>query len=158
MANNKAAEFLHKVISDEALRARLADKDPAQAAELAAEHGYEVTGDELIAAKKELCRSDSAEVVELDLADMDNAAGGSRDWVTQGCAATVEYGSACWSNDNCLLLDVTYTHAPSYYKCENCGNTMFRDKSYVDHGMPKIRYQCPNCGAERIEIPPHSLK
>ena len=52
MANNKAAEFLSKVLSDEALRARLADMAPAQAAEAAAELGYEVTEEELIEAKE----------------------------------------------------------------------------------------------------------
>ena len=80
MVNNKAAEFLNKVLSDEALKARLADKTPAQAVELAAELGYEVTDEELIASEKELRRQSSPEVVELDLDDMDKAAGGSRDW------------------------------------------------------------------------------
>lgn len=71
MANNKAAEFLNKVLADEALKARLADKSPAQAVELAAELGYEVTEEELIAAEKELSKQNSPEVVELDLEDMD---------------------------------------------------------------------------------------
>ncbi|MBO6229441.1 MAG: Nif11 family protein [Ruminiclostridium sp.] len=78
--NNKAAEFLKKVISDEALKVRLAGKAPAQAAAVAAELGFEVTEDELLAAEKELraqSKKSSAEVVELDTEDMDRAAGGS---------------------------------------------------------------------------------
>ncbi|MBO6229440.1 MAG: Nif11-like leader peptide family natural product precursor [Ruminiclostridium sp.] len=118
MANNNAAkEFLNKVISDEALKVRLADKTPAQAAEVAAELGYEATAEELIAAEKEL-RAQSApsdaQVVELDLEDMDRAAGGARDWAEQGCAATVEAGSLCWSNDSCIISDVIYINSPVY--------------------------------------------
>ena len=158
MTNNKAAEFLNKVLSDEELKARLVDKSPVQAVELAAELGYEVTEEELIAAEKELRKQKSPEVVELDLEDMDKAAGGSRDWATQGCAATVEEGSWCWGNDFCFLTNVTYIHRPTSIKCSNCGAAMYHDESYVDHGMPKIRYKCPGCGAEKIEIPPHSLK
>ncbi|MBP3793877.1 MAG: Nif11 family protein [Ruminococcus sp.] len=147
MANNKAAEFLNKVLSDEELKAQLADKTPAQAAELAAELGYEVTEDELIAAEKELRKQNSSEVVELDLEDMDKAAGGSRDWATQGCAATVEAGSFCWGNDYCILASVTYDHAPSYNKCPKCGNTMYFEKSTSKHGW-KSHYICPKCGTK----------
>ena len=109
-------------------------------------------------AREELRKQNSPEVVELDLDDMDKAAGGSRDWATQGCAATVEEGSWCWGNDFCFLTNVTYIHRPTSIKCPNCGAAMYHDESYVDHGMPKIRYKCPGCGAEKIEIPPHSLK
>ena len=147
MANNKAAEFLNKVLSDEELKAQLADKAPAQAVELAAELGYEVTEEELIAAEKELRKQNSPEVVELDLDDMDKAAGGSRDWATQGCAATVEAGSFCWGNDYCVLAYVTYDHAPSYNKCPKCGNTMYFEKSTSKHGW-KSHYICPKCGTK----------
>ena len=123
MANNTAAEFLNKVLSDEALKARLADKTPAQAVELAAELGYEVTDEELIAAEKELRRQSSPEVVELDLDDMDKAAGGRRDWAAQGCAATVEEGSWCWGSDFCFLANVTYIHRPTSIKCPSCGGS-----------------------------------
>ena len=146
--NNKAAEFLSKVFSDEALRARLADKSPAQAAELAAELGYEVTEEELIAAEKELRRQNSPEVVELDLEDMDKAAGGSRDWATQGCAATVEAGSSCWGTDYCVFAFVTYTHTPSSHNCPNCGSMMYFDKTTSKHRVAKAHYVCPKCGAE----------
>ena len=144
--NNKAAEFLSKVFSDEALRARLADMAPAQAAEVAAELGYEVTEEELIAAEQELRRQDSPEIVELDLEDMDKAAGGSRDWATQGCAATVEAGSSCWGTDYCVFAFVTYSRSPSSFKCPNCGNTMYLDKTTAKRGVAKAYYMCPRCG------------
>ena len=148
MAGNKAEEFLGKVLSDEALRARLADKAPAQAAEVAAELGYEVTEEELIEAKKELCRQNSPEVVELDLEDMDKAAGGSRDWAAQGCAATAEAGSSCWETDYCIFAFVTYTHTPSSHNCPKCGSMMYFDKTTAKRGVAKAHFICPKCGAE----------
>ncbi|MBQ9251295.1 MAG: Nif11-like leader peptide family natural product precursor [Clostridia bacterium] len=145
MANNAATEFLKKVLSDEALRARVADL--AQAVAVAAELGFEVTEEELVTAKKEFCRQNSAEVVELDEADMDRAAGGSRDWIKQGCAATVEAGSRCWSNDFCIILNVEYSHEPTCEECPKCGNAMCYN-GYTTKGGAKAHYICPNCGTE----------
>ena len=46
---------------------------------------------------------------KLDLNELDAISGGAdRDWVKEGCAATVEIGSWCWSNDHCVMFDVTY--------------------------------------------------
>ena len=151
MANNKAAEFLNKVLADEELKAQLADKAPAQAVELAAELGYEVTEEELIAAEKELRKLNSPEVVELDLEDMDKAAGGSRDWATQGCAATVEAGSWCWATDSCFLASVTYTNAPVAVKCPNCGSSMYHAKTTTYYGDRVRYYKCPSCGKETTD-------
>ena len=52
-------------------------------------------------------RSDRSE--KLDLEELDAISGGEhRDWVKDGCAATCEEGSWCWSNDKCQVWDVTY--------------------------------------------------
>ncbi|MBQ9251294.1 MAG: Nif11-like leader peptide family natural product precursor [Clostridia bacterium] len=75
MENHHAAtEFLKKVLSDEALKTRVAD--PSQAVAVAAELGYEITEEELISAEKELRKQENAEVVELNEENMDQAAGG----------------------------------------------------------------------------------
>ena len=45
----------------------------------------------------------------LDLDELDAVSGGAdRDWAKDGCAATCEWQSWCWSNDNCIQFDVTY--------------------------------------------------
>ena len=45
----------------------------------------------------------------LDLNELDAVSGGAdRDWEKDGCAATCEWQSWCWSNDNCIQFDVTY--------------------------------------------------
>ncbi len=99
MENSKAAEFLNKVLSDEKLKAQLADKTPAQTVELAAELGYEVTEEELIAAEKELRKQNSPEVVELDLDDMDKAAGGKM-WLAENASDGHEMGCILFYHDH----------------------------------------------------------
>ena len=99
MANNKAAEFLNKVLSDEKLKAQLADKAPAQAAEVAAELGYNVTAEEIAAAEKELRKQNSPEVIELDLDDMDKAAGGKM-WLAENASDGHEMGCILFYHDH----------------------------------------------------------
>ena len=51
---------------------------------------------------------------ELSLDELEAVSGGAdRDWLTSGCAATVEPGSWCDSNDMCHVWDVTYDHIPT---------------------------------------------
>ena len=71
---------------------------------------------------------------KLDLNELDAVAGGARDYAKEGCAATVEVGSWCWSNDHCMHWDVTYVNLWSVCpdlqphefvngKCRRCGIT-----------------------------------
>ena len=53
------------------------------------------------------------------------SAGEDRDWLRDGCAATVEGGSDCWGTDKCGLLPVTYKHAPTRHKCSVCGGILY---------------------------------
>ena len=99
MANSKAEEFMNKVLSDETLKAQLADKAPAQAAEVAAELGYNVTAEEIAAAEKELRKQNSPEVVELDLDDMDKAAGGKM-WLAENASDGHEMGCILFYHDH----------------------------------------------------------
>ena len=48
---------------------------------------------------------------KLDLKELDEVSGGyDRDWLKDGCAATCDRDSWCWSNDQCAVWDVTYNH------------------------------------------------
>ena len=52
-------------------------------------------------------RSNQSE--KLDLDELEAVSGDAdRDWKKDGCAATSEPDSRCWSNDQCLIWDVTY--------------------------------------------------
>ena len=64
---------------------------------------------ERVYAELENHRSNKSEL--LDLEELDAVSGGSfRDWVKDGCAATCEEGSWCWSNDRCAAFEVLYEH------------------------------------------------
>ena len=77
---------------------------------------------------------------ELSLDELETISGGEdRDWLIDGCAATVEPGSWCGSNDACIIWDVTYDHQPREF-CA-CGGIM-----YYTFGTTK--FKCISCGKE----------
>ena len=86
---------LLKANSEEEVKALLGD----QATEEEASHVWQ---------EIERCRpAEGLEAVDDD--ELDAVSGGAdRDFLTQGCSATVEYGSHCWSDDSCSIWDVTY--------------------------------------------------
>ena len=58
---------------------------------------------------QEIQRHRSMQSERLDLNELDAVNGGAaRDWPTEGCAATCEESSWCWSNDACSIFDVVY--------------------------------------------------
>ena len=78
---------------------------------------------------------------ELSLDELETISGGAdRDWLIDGCAATVEPGSWCGSNDACCIWDVTYDHQPREF-C-SCGGIM-----YYTFGTTK--FKCISCGKEK---------
>ena len=84
-------------------------------------------------------RRPAATKTSLDDEELESVAGGAdRDFSSDGCAATVEEGSWCGSNDYCNLFDVTYTN---FDPCPQGGN----------HEWTKVRgtlRRCAKCGAE----------
>ena len=80
---------------------------------------------------------------ELSVEELEAVSGGAdRDWITDGCAATVEYGSWCWSNDACGLDDVTYSHKPQKDLCPTCKINLYICDSTTKQEVLK----CPRCG------------
>lgn len=94
---------------------------------------------------------------ELSLDELEAVSGGAdRDWVADGCAATVEYDSWCGSNDMCYWIDVTYDHEPTSYLCPKCGQHMYlHEREYIGNlGSGPIyvnMYRCKFCGCIRSE-------
>ena len=76
---------------------------------------------------------------KLDLDELDSVSGGAdRDWKRDGCAATCEENSWCWSNDKCEIWDVTYDnffvccpdghdHVYAWDVCTRCGHARLSD-------------------------------
>ena len=80
---------------------------------------------------------------ELSLDELEAVSGGSdRDWITDGCAATVEPDSYCGSSDSCLCWDVTYEHEPMSDRCEMCGTPLYIEKNRIYY----VIYRCKKCG------------
>ena len=85
---------------------------------------------------------------ELSLDELEAVSGGAdRNWVTDGCAATVEYGSRCDSNDKCIYWDVTYDFQPTSTLCPNCGQNMYLQNT-INHSSTEFeeQYRCKFCG------------
>ena len=83
---------------------------------------------------------------ELSLDELEAVSGGSdRNWLTQGCSATVEIGSWCWSDDTCHRIDVTYDNLPSHI-CSICGGIVVRNL----YGYGSWKYDCIKCGDSAI--------
>ena len=81
---------------------------------------------------KEIENHQGSKSEKLDLEELEAVSGGARDWVKDGCAATCEVGSWCWSNDHCAIFDVQYDnfwatcpdgheHTPENCVCTRCG-------------------------------------
>ncbi|WP_034451095.1 hypothetical protein [Butyrivibrio sp. AE2032] len=80
---------------------------------------------------------------ELSAEELEAISGGAdRDWLTDGCAATVEYGSSCWSDDACHSREVTYLHKPGRYLCPTCKINLYISESTTKREV----YKCPRCG------------
>ena len=101
-------------------------------------------------------KSFDSEQRETDLSgdELEAVSGGAdRDWTKDGCAATVEPGSWCRSNDKCSWFSVTYDNAPENEKCSKCGSYMYIYKSTTVRAGGESRvfdyYRCPKCGNEK---------
>ena len=90
---------------------------------------------------------------ELSLDELEAVSGGAdRNWVTEGCAATVEYGSWCDSNDRCIYWDVTYDFQPTPTLCPNCGKNMYLQNTIHVGGLEyEDQYRCKFCGCVKSD-------
>jgi hypothetical protein len=88
---------------------------------------------------------------ELSLDELEAVAGGEdRDWLRDGCAATVEAGSDCYGTDMCGLFPVTYEHRPTRHKCSVCGGILYSNGATGGGFFEELvyHYKCASCGAQ----------
>ena len=82
---------------------------------------------------QEVEKHNSAKSEKLDLNELDAISGGAdRDWQTEGCAATCEENSWCWSNDRCEIWDVTYCHF--WFTCPDGHEHVYKDGKCIRCG------------------------
>ena len=108
---------------------------------------------------------------ELSMDELDAVSGGvtTRNWQTDGCAATVEAGSDCWGTDGgCLAINISYTGVSESDRCRvrTTGPCKYEEvgyeenQTYVPQDMQDLGYkpriipttyeQCIYCGRRRI--------
>ena len=101
-----------------------------EAAALVKADGQRLTREDAEHLWAEIAKSREQDGRELSTEELDAVAGGAdRNWVTEDCAATVEFRSFCISNDNCIWRDVTYDYGPTGTLCPNCGQNMYLHNS-----------------------------
>lgn len=130
-------------ISNE-LRSKLnAAKNIGEVTEIVRAAGQEITEEEVTHIWSEITRHREQDGKELPLDELEAVSGGAdRDWLTDGCAATVEAGSWCGSNDSCAVWSVTYDHEPVRFKCDKCLTNYY----IADENDYTRIYKCPKCG------------
>ena len=120
-----------------------------EVAELLKVDGMDVAGAKR--AWEEVCYEREHQDEELSLDELDAVAGGSsRDWLEEGCAATVEPDSYCWGTDaGCVFINVNYAIMPDWHSCDFCGakyTMKFDFNTFGRNHTPE--YKCRECGAD----------
>ena len=123
---------------NEALKFRLLGAENAeQAADILKEAGQAATPEEIAHLWDEI--GSHRTEIELSLYELESVSGGAdRDWLKDGCAATVEPCSWCKSDDACFNWDVVYAHQPVGI-CPYCGGYQYSRPSLAE-------YVCAKCG------------
>lgn len=111
------------------------------------QNGYEVSSERsriILEIAKE-----HAESEQLSMDELSAVSGGAetRDYATQGCAATVENGSRCWGTDGgCWSANIDYDHEPMTRACPRCGAHTFYMAKQDYYSDLRSMYGCRNCG------------
>ena len=136
------------IITNEPKAKLLVAKSAEEVTELVKADGQEITAEDAAHLWEEITRKSEQNGKELSLDELEAVSGGAdRNWATQGCAATVEYGSWCGSNDKCVNWDVTYDYPPTDTLCPNCGQNMYLyERIHLGGSKYEEEYRCKFCG------------
>ena len=131
----------------------LAAQSAEEVAALVKADGQEITAEDAGHLWEEIKKCREQDGRQLSLDELESVSGGAdRNWVTDGCAATVEYGSWCDSNDKCIVWDVTYEFQPTGHLCPNCGKNMYQQNTiYLGGDEYEDQYRCKYCGCIKSE-------
>ncbi|MBR7045653.1 MAG: hypothetical protein IKI23_08345 [Lachnospiraceae bacterium] len=127
-----------------------------------------------MASEKEKKNTDQViEGMELSIDELAAVAGGvtTRDWQSEGCAATVEKGSDCWGTDGgCTVCNISYFGVSESDRCRvrTTGPCVFeqvgyeenpaympqdlQDLGYSPRMIPTTYERCRYCGRKNITI------
>ena len=144
-------------ITNELKEKILAAECAEEIAALVKADGQEITAEESDLLWKEMTGRRGQDGKELSLDELEAVSGG-RDWVTEGCAATVEWDSDCWGVDGgCLAIHYTYSREPTTDdRCPKCGARVYLEGEYgVSTGFLQgynwKEFICRNCGHYKVK-------
>ena len=129
----------------------LAAQSAEEVAVLLKADGQEATAEEAARLWEEIKTDRELDTKELSLDELAAISGGEdRDWLRDGCAASVEGGSDCFGTDLCGLWPVTYKHAPTRRKCTDCGGILYSNGTTGGGFFEELvyHYKCVSCGAQ----------
>ena len=140
---------MHKITKD--LKAKLlAAQSEEELAALVKADGQEITAEDAARLLEEIEKQHEQEGKELSLDELGAVAGGAirnRDYLKEGCAATVEPHSRCWGTDGgCLAINIDYSNWPCNTRCPECGRYTHSVRSYLNKDGLWTVYACPECG------------
>ena len=138
-------------ITNELKAKLLAAKSAQEVAEIMKAEGREIPAEQAARYWQEIIREKKLDSMEVSPDEMGAISGGAdRDWLRDGCAATVEAGSDCWGTDLCGKWPVTYTHEPTRRKCSDCGGILYSNGTTGGGFFEEevYHYKCVSCGAQ----------
>ena len=128
--------------SREALKLKaLEAASPEEIAALVRDAGDEITAEEAEQLFEQAKKR--REDMTFSRSEMEAVSGVARDWLTDGCAATVEAGSDCWTTDGgCSMTQNQYINFDASKKCPSFPGP------HVYERDPKVpyRFACKYCG------------
>ena len=135
--------------TDELKTKLLQARSAEEAAALVKADGQELSPEDAAQLWAEITKRREQDGRELSPDELEAVSGGVRDWITEGCAATVECGSTCWSDDRCILFYEHYKNPPISVTCPKCGTSFYRYEQRSESNpfaeIP-VYYICKNCG------------
>ena len=137
---------------EEIKKKALAAASAEEVMEIVRASGEEITPEEAARFFEEAQKLKADRSLFLD--ELEAVSGGAdRDWITDGCAATVENRSWCGSNDKCIWFQVTYDNPPTRFNCPKCGISLYASGNTNTLFATKYRkfYTCKLCGYVYVE-------
>ena len=129
------------IITKELKAKLLAAQDVNEVTALLKAEGQGISPEDAERLWEEILRKREKDGKELSLDELEAVSGG-RDYETEGCAATVEPDSLCWSDDECFLDEVSYQHPPRKKLCPRCGHGI---ATYQYTHLFVAHYWCQGC-------------
>ena len=136
-------------ITNELKAKLLAAKSAEEAAALVKAAGQEISAEETEKLWAEITKRRDQDGKELSPDELEAVSGGTRNWASKGCKATVEEDSWCWSSDACYYNEVVYENFDASEKCPAYPGRHHYDQTeteFITEIHMRAKMVCRYCG------------